>query len=268
MTGSIDKDFLHPILVDEEFLRQVERRMVESITILTKELADRFEVDETALRQMIEGEQQDIDKDKQPSNVIRAVEAFSIEYTVHWRNDISAKVTGIENLIEALTLEHAVPRQVVAEVGRYPTAFISLQIKEMGGYTANLRVRAPLKKVRELARPIESLIKNNQPDHAYLHHAFFKVFLVSVAFLSAMALMVFAISSISTTVPGVAGLGLSMLGAAAGFGAAAMGASWYKLTFPGVVFDFGSGKKHGDRKKVFFALLTVIFSIALALAFA
>ena len=259
MTATLDKDSSNPVVVDETFLRELERRLRNCLPLIEQQLADRYEVSPNVLTEWLAGGERPSGGDGVHYDSVLA--ACRVEYTITWTNDITTNVAGVEAALDALSLEYARPTRIKAEIGKYPEALITVTIKD-GLYTRNINVKAPLKDVKIIFDPIDNLFKSSTPDFSILHHPLITLLITPFWVLWAIVFSEVAYDIGHQGVTGPHGAWHAVAFVVAGIAGFVLMAS-YRKAFPAVVFEFGVGKRQKLAKRVVLGTFLLLISSVL-----
>ncbi|GEM_PF-4672494 len=261
--GSIERSISQPILVDEGFLLRLDDVMRETMGVLCEDVAVSYDVNAKRLKTYLR-------KGKIPTNINNkslyemAVKSCTPVYSIAWKNDLTEDFHDIRKAVKALRSEHSEPISVTARAGQYSSGFISLHVKNWGDETADFRATGTLENVRQISNPVLNLLRNSAPDFSFLHHAYFKAALLTIGTVSAFV-GAFSVGAFSSSRLGALGYFSTFLVFLvslifAGFLITRM----YLRVFPSVVFEFGVGARHRERKKFFFAVCGLVLTILVA----
>lgn len=265
MSGTIDKELLSPILADEKLIRALEAAIQDARMILIDEIASFLDIRGNLIARFL---QKGVVPEKQDKAFLytKAIGYLKPEYTVKWKDDVTGVFHDVETMIAALTREQNTPYSLQVRMGAYTVAYIQVTIVNTLVHTAHIRVVSNLAKVREIFRTFKSVLSNSAPELGVLHHVWFKLFLSALGWGGFMAAIFATGYSSASIASGSIALSVAILAIAVGLAAGYAATQLYHLIFPPVVFDFGTGRKHGGRKRMFLAALGLFVSISLAVA--
>lgn len=201
MTANTSQRLDRSVKVTPELLRDLDGLIRRDQSYLIDKLAVKYEINKRSLANFV-------NKGSRPKDERAAVacdlikDQFNVTYLIHWKNEISLKVVGVEAAIDALSVEHVEPRSIEIEYGSYGIFHVSIAIDDRFSKPVNINIRAPLDRITVLRDLIVNIVKNNSPEYQIFHSRKIKGLITFSPFVLIPLLSIF-LGALSTSNGGV-----------------------------------------------------------------
>jgi hypothetical protein len=253
-----NKEFRHGLIIDEEFLTNLNARLQTITSSMLDDLAQSEGISRDELDELIAADQEKIEW-SQRDIARKALSNSKIKYSVKWKGGVGAENISFNELIEILGFESARPTRLEAEIGDYGSSRTSMVIEPYLTYTGNITVKADHTRLAHIMDSLFKLLEKSQPEFPWLHSIYF--YLIFITF---QMILYVAYFSYQDYINGrqITAFDL-LLNLFVSSGIANIITRIYVWAFPTIEFRFGSYKAIGSARKLLIGFMSVVLIPAL-----
>jgi len=252
-----NKEFRHGLIIDEEFLTNLNARLQTITSSILDDLAQSEGISREELDGIIAADQDKIEWGQRDISR-KALSNSKIKYSVKWKRGVRAENISFNELIEILGFESARPTRLEAEIGDYGSSRTSIVIEPYLTYTVNITVKADHTKLAHIRDSLLKLLEKSQPEFPRLHSIYFYMIFITLQMVLCVAYF-----SYQDYINGRQITAYLILNVFVSSGITHVIMRIYIWAFPTIEFRFGSYKAIGSARKLLIGIMSVVLIPAL-----
>lgn len=163
--------YRNAIVVDEEFLRKLDQRMMDIGSGFIDDLATASGITRNKLDELQQNcnKESDYTKRSLGNNALRCT---VVRYSVEMNNGIQAQDLSIEDLIAMLKFQSIGPINITASIGHYEISRATVSLKNGNFSSAKITIYAEMMKLSHYKDSLINLLNLNGPRFRVIYHPF------------------------------------------------------------------------------------------------
>jgi len=255
MHAKLDVKYHGPLVVNAEFLTDLNKRLTTVASQYLDDLADREQVPRSELDELVTQLSSNAKSTNLDGLAYKVVAQTFINYDVRWKGGLRADNLSYDELIEMLDFESAIPQQIEATVGKYGYSRLAVTVRTQGFSTAELIIHDNHDRIEHHKNTIWNLFKKSNPDLGFLHSSVTQT-LIRIALYAIYTICIYI--ALDHFYPNEVKVSKSFTSSVFSLVITVPAGFLYDRAFPAVQFMFGSHKSSSLLRKFLWAFISVV----------